>query len=130
MPQRHSVQHHKHANPARLGRTQMAADIQEWLDVYDELSGFVTRSKYQTFAHNLNRWFAHLNEQPATAALVERLERRTDFQAWYNQCQATVGSMIGSGKLVWPANNEDRIGIQASLFRFFAAEPDRVTDFA
>jgi hypothetical protein len=108
----------------------MTADTEEWLGVYDELSNLVIRSKHQTFTHNLKRWFAHLDKQPAIAELVAQLERRTDFQAWYSQSETTAGSMVGSGELVWPANDEDRIGLQIALFRHFATGSEVVTDFA
>jgi hypothetical protein len=108
----------------------MTTDAQEWLSIYDDVSELVSRSKYQTFTHNLKRWFALLDKQPVTAELVFQLERRTDFQAWYSRSEATVGSMVGSGDLVWPTEDEDRIGLQLALFRHFATGSVGVTDFA
>jgi hypothetical protein len=85
---------------------------------YDELTQEVQLAMAALVSERLQEWFAHLDGEPEAAREIARLEGGKNFSAWF----ATQGRRPhpGSPKFEWPANNEDRLGMQLLLFRSMA----------
>jgi hypothetical protein len=87
---------------------------------YDELVTDIQGSGYQTFSHNLQRWFSFLDCSAQLVSIVPPLESSVEFEVWYGRCQKTGGSMAGSAQLEWPEKAGHQLGLKISLFRSFA----------
>jgi hypothetical protein len=101
--------------------------VDDWLEIYEELTDQVSRSKHQMFMHNLQQWFDHLDETPSVAKFIAGIETDVDFKSWIEECERTASE---DGTLKWPRDKSKRLGLQLSLFRAFANEAQDVTDFA
>lgn len=87
---------------------------------YDELINDIQGSGYQTFPHNLRRWFSFLDASANLAGIFTQLESSVDFKSWYEKCLNTRSSMAGSARLEWPAKPTQQLGLKVKLFRSFA----------
>ncbi len=108
----------------------MEISLDEWLSEYDELTGDVLSSAWRTFPHNLQRWYAVLDGYQPFSNYVSVLEGRVLFDDWYSHALTTAHSMAGSGRLDWPTDADQRLGMELALFRRFGLEELSVPDFA
>jgi len=110
-------------------KDRVAERLAELWEEYDELVADVGNSGYQTFSHNLRRWFVFLDSSAPIAGVVLRTENLAEFKSWYDRCLQTMGGMVGSAQLDWPEDVGRQLGLKLGLFRAFATENVQSTDF-
>jgi hypothetical protein len=98
----------------------MADQLDELCSEYDDLVVDTQNSGYQTFPHNLQRWFLFLDSSAPLAGVVLGLESSVEFEIWYQQCLQTMGGMVGSARLEWPEDSTQQLGLKLGLFRSFS----------
>jgi hypothetical protein len=91
--------------------------IDQLLIEYDELVTDIQGSGYQTFPHNLQRWFSFLDSSASLAGILPLLESSVNFKTWYEKCLQTRSSMAGSAQLDWPEKTTQQLGLKLRLFR-------------
>lgn len=100
-------------------------------DVFDQINNAILdlqASQLQTFERPLKtlaRLLRHSDLEPFNGALTEGL----DLDAFIAESQQTTGSMIGSGKLMWPEDPEKCLGLTLLLIEKLAADPNFATSF-
>jgi hypothetical protein len=104
-------------------------DTAEFFEEYDGLVEDVLRSDHRFFASNLTVWLGLLDRTDWVAEELNRLPA-FDLQAWLQAGQATRGSMVGSGRLNWPADPLQSLALRLALFRAFADQSLSVQSFA
>src|ERR1700730_4080146 len=97
----------------------MMAVTDMFLEDYDAAAEDVIRANYRNYSENLQRWFYVLDNGAASAEIVTDLENAVDAQKWYNDVM-TNERETRRGKLQWPLELRERLGIQLSLFRSIA----------
>lgn len=101
----------------------------EYWREYEDVAGEVEPSLHQLFQGNLQRWFAILDRETFVRQYLSGLEAAVDFSEWYSEALKTRGSFVGSGRLVWPLHEGQRLALQLALFRRFAEGTIRPMDF-
>jgi hypothetical protein len=96
-------------------------------DISEAISDFRDAS-LQSCESVLARLVACLDEEPLAGFLYSVLPK-SDFDAWYSKSVGTVGSMVGSGVLDWPADRPARVAMQISLCRAIVNKSVRLLDF-
>lgn len=84
-------------------------DLDEALDDFE-------RAQYPSAESVLARFVAIMDDEPLSGFLRSVLPT-VDFDGWITAAVATKGSMVGSGRLDWPANRPARVALQARLVR-------------
>lgn len=97
-------------------------------DLRETLSDF-KQAPYQTAERMLGRLVQQLDEEPL-AGFLRNVLPAVDFATWFATAEASVGSMVGSGVLDWPAARPERVAIQISLCRAIVGGRVRLLDFA
>jgi hypothetical protein len=69
-----------------------------------------------------------IDEEPLAGFLIAVLPQ-VDFEAWHSRATGTVGSMVGSGVMEWPADRAGRVAMQIALCRAIASKSVRFLDF-
>ncbi len=67
------------------------------------------------FENNLARFMVHLSDDEAIATVTKPLRSVADFEMWWDQAQTTKRSMVGSGRLDWPLEDDPRLSLQLQL---------------
>lgn len=76
-------------------------------------------ASHQTASNAIQRYVARLDSEPM-ASIVRSLLPDVDFDAFYDAALATMGSMVGSGRLDFPVNVEERVATEAEFLRRIA----------
>lgn len=97
---------------------------------YADLASDIATATHQNFALRIRDWLNLLDETPESAAIIARLELQTDFDSWFQEGLNSQRGMVGSGRLKWAENREERLGQYLGVFRFLASEEDAFSGFA
>ncbi len=96
-------------------------------DLEDTITDFQSAS-FQSAENVLTRFVYQLDEEPMAGFLAAVLPK-SDFSVWWTKTQRSVGSMVGSGVLEWPAERNNRVAIQIALCRAIAEKTVPFLDF-
>jgi hypothetical protein len=107
----------------------MDVNFAKFQRAYDLLTDEVLRSDASQLPQHLGNWFERLDDTAGIADLISSLEEALDFARWKAEREASIGSMVGSGELIWPKGRERRLGIQLNLFREIASGRIDAFDF-
>jgi len=89
----------------------------------------VSRASHQNIDDALKRYAHALSRTGPVGTELAELLPAVDFNSWYQSALATKGGMVGSAKLNWPLEPEDRVALQYELVHRIAAEEIDLTDF-
>jgi hypothetical protein len=98
----------------------MPNEYQRALREFQDYSDDVSRSRHRTFDDAIGR-FASVFDPNKPLGLVATRLPYVDFDIWYEEQQASVGGMIGSGRLSWPDDQSERLSLQVELVRRLAS---------
>lgn len=101
--------------------------LSRFLNEYDDATSDVVTSRAATIDTNLERWFEVLEDDPVVLKIIQELERRVDFQNWYEKETARNTGM--GGDLRWPSGRENRIAMQILAFRAMQQEKPDLLNF-
>ena len=96
-------------------------------DLSEAVSDFRDAS-FQSCESVLNRLLISLDEEPLAGFLGAVLPQ-VDFVAWHAKVTGTIGSMVGSGVMEWPADRPSRVAMQIALCRAIGNKSVRFLDF-
>jgi hypothetical protein len=99
--------------------TSSITSIQSAIIELDDYAADVRRASHHTVTNAVQRYVARMDADPL-ASMVLAVLPPVDFDAWYEVALGTIGSMVGSGTLDWPAATGDRVALQAELLRRIA----------
>ncbi len=101
-------------------------DLEEARDKLDELSD----ASHQNIDNVLKQYFNAINPiSDVGETLVVNLPEM-DFEEWYQRAMDSRGGMVGSGRLEWPINTEERLSLQYQLIQSMANGSVDISDFA
>ncbi|MCR9140433.1 MAG: hypothetical protein NXI27_31065 [Alphaproteobacteria bacterium] len=109
----------------------MDRKIDLFFEDYEEIAHDVTMSRAVDFSRNLAIWFNCLENSPL--AISREVERLKALQPWEEVEKNVIippRSMVGSGRLDWPVNRDQRLGGQLVLLEQLATGDLEPTDFA
>jgi predicted nucleotide-binding protein len=78
---------------------------------------------YPSFDRHIKK-LAGLLHAPELAEITEKLTKDIDLNGWLEAGASRMSSMVGSGKLDWPADQEQELGTVIKLVDKFAEMPD------
>src|SRR5260370_31004406 len=78
---------------------------------------------YPPFDRNIKK-LAGLLRAPEFAEITEKLTKGIDLDSWLEAGASKMSSMVGSGKLDWPADQKQELGTVIKLVDKFAEMPD------
>lgn len=96
-------------------------------DIAEAISDFRDAS-IQSCESVLPRLLTTIDEEPLASFLIAVLPE-VDFDAWHAKATGTVGSMVGSGVMEWPADRPSRVAMQIALCRAIVNKSVRFLDF-
>ena len=105
-------------------RSTLAPSLQ---DISEAISDFRDAS-FQSCESVLSRLLVSLDEEPL-AGFLKAVLPHVDFDGWHAKATGTVGSMVGSGTLEWPADRPSRVAMLIELCRAIASKRVRFLDF-
>lgn len=73
---------------------------------------------------------ARLLADSSLQSLNQRLVANLDIERFLDESSKTQGSMVGSARLVWPADADQVLGLKWLLVQKFAFEPNQLLHFA
>lgn len=85
-------------------------------------------ASFQSCESVLARVLASIDEEPLAGFLTAVLPE-VDFNAWHAKATGTIGSMVGSGVMEWPADRPSRVAMQIALCRAIVSKSVRFLDF-
>lgn len=101
----------------------------DWTDLQDAAEDVLAAS-WDTIDDLIRRLISPLDgRQELGFALAAKLPQ-VDFSTWYSERQATMGSMVGSGRINWPDTRPERVAYQLELLRAIAKGDESVTGYA
>jgi hypothetical protein len=106
------------------------SDFTNFRAVYDELTDEVSRARHQFFLEHLSNWFQLIDETPGVSSVVKALAEGHDVDLFLKESEATMGSFVGSGTLLWPKDSKQRLGMKLAVFRSMAEEKIDALDFS
>lgn len=86
-------------------------------------------STSQTFEQHFLT-FARLLADSSLQSVNQRLVANLDVERFLDESSKTQGSMIGSARLVWPADEDQVLGLKWLLVQKFACNPNQLLSFA
>ena len=86
-------------------------------------------STSQTFEQHFLT-FARLLADSSLHSVNQRLVANLDVERFLDESSKTQGSMVGSARLVWPADADQVLGLKWLLVQKFACNPNQVLGFA
>jgi predicted nucleotide-binding protein len=92
------------------------ASLQEAWNDFQAAAQDAVNADYREAHDTLGRLIATLDEEPL-GDLVQRALPPVDFPAWLDATIATIRSVVGSGRISWPADKESRVALQLALVR-------------
>jgi hypothetical protein len=104
-------------------------NIDEIIDEYDDLTGYVRRSDYDVFASNLASWYAFLNRTSPVDALVKSLENSVNYDEW-SKTGLIDQRGTGHGRVKLPSDPDMKLGILIGMFRRLAGDERQSLNFA
>ncbi len=113
----------------REGIQFAASEIRLALRNYDDAAGDLLGSNHNLFSTNLKRFIHFIDTDTVFASVLEDQLPEVDFESWYKDAKATVGGMVGSGRLDWPVDKRSRMALQKTLLDQMVAGRDSVTNF-
>lgn len=96
---------------------------------FDDAAGDLLGSNHNLFSTNLKKFIHFIDSNTVFATVLEDQLPQVDFSSWYEDAKATVGGMVGSGRLEWPVDKHSRTALQKTLLEQMAADRDSVTNF-
>ncbi|MDG1417581.1 MAG: hypothetical protein P8P99_07265 [Maricaulis sp.] len=111
------------------GASDVTRSFIESLDRFDELASDVEYATHDVFADRLLRWFEFIDSTPEMSLTTAKFESNFDYEEW-QKTGLVSRSGIGSGKIVLPRDETDRIGAQLKLFRTLTVSDDAPWRFA
>ena len=96
---------------------------------FQDFADDVSRSRYRTFSDAIRRLASTLVPGTPLGDVAEQLPL-VHFAEWYQLQLKSVGSMAGSGILVWPDDRLQRLALQVALVRDLAGARLDIGDFA
>lgn len=87
--------------------------LQRFTDYADDLS----RSDMNTFDDRLSLLMDYCQKDEVFQTIHKQLTKDhfSDFDSWYKERKSTMGSMVGSGQLVFPTNLDARLSLMYQL---------------
>lgn len=122
-----------------------SGQVQRTIQKFSDYSRDLLQADYNTFDDRL-KVFVHFCETDTVFSRIHaqlQTIKGVDFDAWLAGCQASVRSMVGSGNLDLPIDeehrmaiiyellrraNDDRIDLLGFINNFFAISSNRITD--
>jgi hypothetical protein len=105
-------------------------DLETALKEFDDLSGDVLRSDHRTFKDNLAMLVKFQRESPFAQVIYNDIAGAADYAKFIAKATASVGGMVGSGRLPWPLDAKGRLYLQTSLLTEFVEGKRDVLEFA
>lgn len=81
------------------------------------------------FGNNLARFISLFDPAEPLGQIASELLPIVDFDAWYESCRASGGSMVGSARLDWPIPRREKVAYQLELLKRIASDEIRFNDF-
>ncbi len=106
----------------------MARDDDLFTD-FDDRTDDVSRSTYDFFRANLERWFAFLDETPEFAPAIQDLEELIDYRVW-SKTGLVEQEGMGHGRIALPNGQRERLSALLGLFRSLTNDEDAGWRFA
>jgi hypothetical protein len=107
------------------------ADMQDFLQEYDDLVSSVLDATHQFYASSLARWFALIDDTSPSSKIVSSLEALSDFDAWYDDLQLRrQSSGMGGSPLNLPDDKNAALGTLLTLFRRMSIDSISAFQFA
>ena len=78
---------------------------------------------YPSFERHIRK-LARLLHAPGLNEISEELAKEIDLESWLRAGAETMGSMVGSARLEWPADHTQQLGTFIRLIDKFAQDPD------
>lgn len=95
----------------------MSANIyQRALRDFQDYADDVSHSNHRTFEDAIRRLASTLVGITPLGDVVAQLPQ-VDFDTWYEERQATVSGMVGSGTITWPEDRLERLAMQVDMVR-------------
>jgi hypothetical protein len=104
-------------------------DLRHAVRELNDYAADVRRASHHTVTNALQRYVSRMDAEPLGTATRTVLPA-VDFDAWYAAARATIGSMVGSGELNWPATTPERASLQAELLRRVAVGQIDLVEYA
>ncbi|MBL9113737.1 MAG: hypothetical protein JNJ83_01935 [Verrucomicrobiaceae bacterium] len=100
-----------------MSATFTSGAIKRSIRKFTDYAGDLLKSDYNTFEDRLNVFIQFCSSDEVFSRIHEQLISvpNADFDSWFAERQATVGSFAGSGKLIFPAQPEERLSIMYQL---------------
>lgn len=98
---------------------------QDYSDRIDD----IRRADWRNFPRALSDWLQLIDQSPHSAELVRDLGSRVDFDPWYAQAKASVGGMVGSGRLNWSADRTERLAQTLGLVRQLSSNENELVEY-
>ena len=99
------------------GTMRLSAALREFQDYADD----VFQSRHATFQNALGRCMHSLEPGTPLGEVAARSLPTVKFDEWYEAASSTLGSMVGSGTINWPAAKHERVALQLELLRRMAS---------
>jgi hypothetical protein len=99
--------------------------VQDYSDRLDD----IRRADWRNFPRALSDWLLLVDQSPHSAELVRDLGSRVDFDTWYAQAKASVGGMVGSGRLNWSADRTERLAQTLGLIRQLSSNENELVEY-
>jgi hypothetical protein len=97
--------------------SQVGRSLQRFLDYGSDLSS----ADYHTWDDRLAKFCHYCQNDPIFRTIHDQLRSLidSDYDQWFSECENSVGSMAGSGRIKFPLEDENRIAYMYELlFRF------------
>ena len=89
----------------------------------------VSRASYQNIDDALRRYEHALSRDGLVPTALANALAKISFDDWYTSVSATKGGMVGSAKLTWPLEPDERVALQYLLVQRITAGEIDLTDF-
>lgn len=107
----------------------MKEPFDDFLQDYADRTDDIRRADWRNFPRVLSDWLQLLEASPHSADVVRALDGRVDFGIWYAQAKASVGGMVGSGRLNWSADRIERLSQTLGVIRQLASNENELVEF-
>jgi hypothetical protein len=97
---------------------------------YEDRLDDIRRADWRNFPLALSDWLQLLDQSPHSSEVLSELAKRTDFDAWYAAAKTSVGSMVGSGRLNWSADRNERLGQQLGIVRLLSSNENELAQYS
>jgi hypothetical protein len=103
--------------------------MNDFLDDYDDLVSDLTSSNYSTFELKLKQYVSFCVESDEMSRLITEKLPYVEFELWYEKCESTQGSFVGSGELSWPLDKLENLSMRFELLKYIADGKTDVPNF-